>query len=126
MPRTYRTVLQVALHTAANPLDPVGATDWSETRASEFVEVDVEMTDQLVTRAGNLQLVATRPVEAAGVWALFVDRWQKAKPLYWQAVGGELAAGEIFELAAGSERLSLGDSFAVRNVAATCRRARCS
>jgi hypothetical protein len=117
--RTYQAALQVSLHDAPNPLDPIGATDWGETRASAFVPVDVSMTDEVVTRDLGSTLLATRAVAAGGVWALFVDRWGPAKPVYWAAVEGAVDAGSVFELAAGRDHLTMGDSFAVRNVAAT-------
>jgi hypothetical protein len=116
--RTYRATLQVSLHDSPNPLDPVGATDWSETRASEFVPIEVAMTDEVVTRDQSVSLVATRAVAGGAVWAVFVDRWGLAKPVYWEAMGGTgVAAGAAYELAAGSDRLTIGESFAVRNVA---------
>src|SRR5580692_9373987 len=34
--KTYRATLQVSVHDAPNPLDPIGATDWGQTRASDF------------------------------------------------------------------------------------------
>jgi hypothetical protein len=115
--RTYRASLQLSLHDAPNPLDPIGATDWGETRASAFVGVDVTMTDGVVSRDLSSSLVATRAVPVGAVWALFVDRWGAAKPVYWQPVGRALDAGARFELAAGEDRVSIGDGFAVRNVA---------
>ena len=123
MTRTYRAALQVSLHDAPNPLDPVGATDWSETRASAFVPVEVAMTDQVVTRDQSVSLVTERPLGAGAVWALFADRWAAAKPVYWAAIHGDkLPAGANYELAAGSDRLTTGESFAVRNVAYTAAR----
>ena len=117
MTRTYRAALQVSVHDEPNPLDPIGATNWAETRASAFVPVDVAMTDEVATRERSASMVLTRPVADGAVWAMFVDRWATAKPVYWAAVGGSLEAGATFELAAGRDRLTMGDSFAVRNVA---------
>jgi hypothetical protein len=119
MTKTYRAALQVSLHDAPNPLDPIDATDWGRTRASDFVPVDVELTRELVTRHQSVAVVATRDVAATGVWALFVDRWRSAKPVYWATLGAALEAGATFELAAGTDHLFIGDSFAVRNVAST-------
>ena len=117
MPRTYRASLEISLHDAPNPLDPLGATDWSETRASEFTPVDVAMTDELVTRERSAAVVANRARAAGSVWALFVDRWGQAKPVYWAAIDAGLEAGATYELAAGSDHLTIEGSFAVRNVA---------
>jgi hypothetical protein len=111
--------LQVSLHDAPNPLDPIGATDWGETRASAFVPVEVAMTDEVVTRDRDASIVATRDVGAGGVWAMFVDRWGPAKPVFWAPLDDELATGSAYELTAGSDHLTIGDSFAVRNVAKT-------
>ena len=120
MTRTYRAALQVSLHDAPNPLDPVGATDWSATRASAFVPVEVAMTDQVVTRDQSVSLVTTRPLGVGAVWALFADRWAAAKPVHWVAIHGEsLPAGATYEVEAGSDRLTTGESFAVRNVASS-------
>ncbi|GAC1318119.1 MAG: hypothetical protein NVSMB16_14470 [Acidimicrobiales bacterium] len=58
MTKSYRAGLQLSLHDAPNPLDPIGATDWGRTRASAFVDVDVEMTDQTVTRPVDITLLA--------------------------------------------------------------------
>jgi hypothetical protein len=117
--RTYRATLQVSLHEAPNPLDPIAATNWGETRASAFVPVQVEMTDQVVARDLSSTLVATRPVAAGGVWALFVDRWGPAKPVYWAALAEGMADGATYVVPAGHDRLTLGDTFAVRNIAKT-------
>ena len=119
MARTYQAELQVSLHDAPNPLDPIGATDWGETRASAFVPVEVAMTDEVVTRDRDASIVATRDVGAGGVWAMFVDRWGPAKPVFWAPLDDELATGSAYELTAGSDHLTIGDSFAVRNVAKT-------
>ena len=119
MTRTYRAVLQASLHYAPNTVDPMGVTGWGETRASAFVTVDVEMTDEVVTREDCCSLVATRTVGAGGVRALFVDRWAPGKPVYWAAIDGGLDAGTTFELAAGGDHLTTGNSIAVRNVART-------
>jgi hypothetical protein len=117
--RTYQAELQVSLHDAPNPLDPIGATDWGETRASAFVPVAVAMTDEVVTRHRGASLLATRAVGSGGVWALFVDRWGAAKPVFWAPVDGVVDAGAAYELPAGSDHVTIADSFAVRNVAKT-------
>ena len=119
MTRTYRAALQASLHDAPNPLDPVGATNWGLTRASGFVTVDVAMTDEVVTRQRSSSIVATRTIGAGGVWALFVDQWGPAKPLYWATLDKGLHAGDTFEIAAGRDHLTMGNSFAVRNAATT-------
>jgi len=121
--KTYRASLQVSLHDAPNPLDPIGATDWGQTRASDFAPIDVEMTNEIITRNGAVSVVATRAVGAGGVWALFVDRWGPAKPVYWAALDAGIEVGTTFELPAGHDRLSIGDSFAVRNIATGSTRA---
>ncbi|GAC1375290.1 MAG: hypothetical protein NVSMB4_03370 [Acidimicrobiales bacterium] len=117
MTKSYRAGLQVSLHDAPNPLDPIGATDWGRTRASAFVDVDVEMTDQTVNRPVDVTLLATRTLGDDAVWAVFVDRWGAGKPVCWAPIGRDIAEGAQFTLAAGSDRLSIGDSFSVRNVA---------
>jgi hypothetical protein len=117
--RTYQAELQVSLHDAPNPLDPIGATDWGETRASAFVPVEVAMIDEVVSRDRGASIVATRAIGTGGVWALFVDRWGAAKPVFWAPLHDELAAGLAYELPAGRDHLTIGDSFAVRNVAKT-------
>lgn len=117
MPKTYRATLQVSLHDAPNPLDPIGATDWGQTRASDFAPVAVEMTDELIVRRAGVSVVATRAVPTGGVWALFVDRWGSGKPVYWAVLDAGLDEGATFELVAGQDHLSISDSFAVRNVA---------
>ena len=66
MATTYRASLQVSLHDAPNPVDPIGATDWGETRASDFVAVDVEMTGGRLIRDLGSSLVATRALVARG------------------------------------------------------------
>jgi len=119
VPRTYRALLQISLHDAPNPLDPLGATDWSDTRASAFAPVEVAMTDEIVTREQSASVVTTRPLAPDSVWALFVDRWGPAKPVYWAAIDGGLEAGEAFEVVAGRDHLTIDGSFAVRNVART-------
>ena len=119
MSRTYRATLQVSLHDAPNPLDPIGAANWAETRASAFVPLEVEMADQVVVRDRSSTLVATRPVAAGGVWALFVDRWGPAKPVYRAARASGMADGATYVVPAGHDRLTLGGTFAVRNVAKT-------
>ena len=116
MKTTYRAALQLSLHDAPNPLDPVGATNWGQTRASGFVPVDIELTDEILTRGDASTLVANRPVAAGGVWALFADRWGPAKPLYWATLDEALSDGATFDLPAGQDRLTMGNSFAVRNV----------
>ncbi len=121
MSKTYRATLQVSVHDAPNPLDPIGATDWGQTRASDFVPVAVEMTSELVIRDESASVVADRTVAAGGVWALFVDRWGSAKPVFWAPLDAGLEKGATFVLPAGRDHLSIEDSFAVRNIA-TARR----
>ncbi|GAC1587303.1 MAG: hypothetical protein NVS3B21_02070 [Acidimicrobiales bacterium] len=117
MTKSYRAALQMSLHDAPNPLDPIGATDWGRTRASAFVDVDVELTDQTVTRSSDTTVHAVRTLDDGAVWALFVDRWGAGKPVCWAPVGQAVNEGAPFTLAAGSDRLSIGDSFSIRNVA---------
>ena len=119
MPRTYQALLQISLHDAPNPLDPLGATDWGETRASGFAPVEVAMTDETVIREQNASVVTTRPLAANSVWALFVDRWGPGKPVYWAAIDAGLEAGASYEVVAGRDHLTIDGSFAVRNVAKT-------
>jgi len=121
--KIYRATLQASLHDAPNPLDPIGATDWGRTRASEFVPVDVEMTNETIVHDHAASIVASRALEAGAVWALFVDRWGPGKPVYWVPLNAGLEAGGTFELAAGEDHLSIGDCFAVRNVATAAGRA---
>lgn len=119
MTKSYRAALQVSLHDAPNPLDPIGATDWARTRASAFVGVDVELSDQTVTRSADATLLAVRRLGDGAVWALFVDRWGAGKPVCWAPLGRVVDQDSQFTLTAGSDRLSIGDSFSVRNVATT-------
>jgi len=112
-------MLEISLHDAPNPLDPLGATDWGATRASAFTPVEVAMTDEIVTREHSASVVTTRPLPAGSVWALFVDRWGQARPVYWAAIGAGLEAGAAYEVAAGRDHLTIEGSFAVRNVAKT-------
>jgi len=115
--KTYRATLQLSLHDAPNPLDPIGATDWGKTRLSGFAPVQVEMTSELVVRDQSASVVANRTVAAGGVWALFVDRWGSAKPVFWAPLDTGLEKGATFVLPAGQDHLSIEDSFAVRNIA---------
>lgn len=124
MTKSYRAALQMSLHDGPNPLDPIGATDWGRTRASEFAGVEVELTEQTLTRTTETTLYAARALEAGAVYALFVDRWGAGKPVWWAPVGRAIDEGAPFMLPAGSDRLSIGDSFSVRNVATTAPLAR--
>jgi len=117
MTRTYRAGLQISLHDAPNPVDPIGATDWGGTRASAYAGVEVDLNGEILTRSAAVSLTADRDLPVGAVWALFVDRWGPAKPVYWTTLTEPLAVGAVLELAGGDDRLTIDGVFAVRNVA---------
>ena len=117
MTRTYRAGLQISLHDAPNPVDPIGATDWGGTRASAYAGVEVDLNGEILTRSAAVSLTADRDLPVGAVWALFVDQWGQAKPVHWARLAVPAAAGAVVELAAGDDQLTIDGSFAVRNVA---------
>jgi hypothetical protein len=115
-----RRMLQASLHDAPNPLDPV-ATNWAETRASERVAIDVELTGVRLARGGVALLVPNRPLAADAVWAIFIDGWVGAQPVLWERIGVPLEAGAPFLLEPGTDRVTMASMFTIRNSPSTAR-----